>query len=106
MKRLLFIISLLVCCLVTPLVAQEQNSLEKNSNAVEVGGIGTSEALAVETLLHAFQDRVLRRVPIGIGEDGAGTESSWGTSSFGERNGLSASGTCGSTAKDTTAVCP
>ena len=41
-----------------------------------------------------------------IGEDGAGIESSWGTSSFGERNALSASGTCGSTVKDITAVCP
>ena len=41
-----------------------------------------------------------------IGEDGAGVESSWGTSSDGERNGLSASGTCGSTVKDITAVCP
>lgn len=41
-----------------------------------------------------------------IGEDGAGVESSWGASSYGERNGLSASGTCGSAAKDITAVCP
>src|SRR5262245_63622627 len=30
------------------------------------------EAFAVEPLLHAFQVRILRRVPIGIGEDGAG----------------------------------
>src|SRR5262245_3356684 len=29
------------------------------------------EAFAVEPLLHALQDRILRRVPIGIGEDGA-----------------------------------
>jgi hypothetical protein len=41
-----------------------------------------------------------------IGEDGAGVESSWGLSSYGERNGLSASGTCGSAVKDITAVCP
>src|SRR5215510_1271076 len=30
------------------------------------------EAFAVEPLLHALQVRVIRRVPIGIGEDGAG----------------------------------
>ncbi len=58
MKRLLSIISLLVCCLVTPLVAQEQNSPEKNSNAVEVEGIGTSEALAIENAKRNAVDQV------------------------------------------------
>lgn len=41
-----------------------------------------------------------------VGEDGAGVESSWGSGSYGERNSLVASGTCGSTVKDITAICP
>ena len=42
-----------------------------------------------------------------VGNDGAGTESSWGRDSGqGERNGLAASGECGTTAKDPTNVCP
>ena len=41
-----------------------------------------------------------------VTDDGASMESSWGQSTFGERNGLGDSGTCGSTAKDITGVCP
>jgi hypothetical protein len=41
-----------------------------------------------------------------VGADGAGTESSWGTSTFGERNGLSPSGECGAVVKTTTGSCP
>jgi hypothetical protein len=41
-----------------------------------------------------------------IGDDGAGTESSWGMASSGERNAMSASGMCGSAAKDVSATCP
>jgi subtilisin-like proprotein convertase family protein len=41
-----------------------------------------------------------------IGDDGAGIESSWGQGSGGERNGLTGSGTCGSTAKDIGGSCP
>ena len=41
-----------------------------------------------------------------VGDDGAGTESAWGQGFFGERNGLVASGACGSSAKDVTATCP
>jgi hypothetical protein len=41
-----------------------------------------------------------------VGGDGNVTESSWGQSSFGERNGLSASGECGLTNKIVAATCP
>jgi len=41
-----------------------------------------------------------------ISDDGGGAESSWGRSSAGERNGLTHSGTCGSTAKDIGGSCP
>jgi hypothetical protein len=42
-----------------------------------------------------------------IGTDGAGTESSWGMDSqFGERNGLSPSGQCGTVSKDVSGSCP
>ena len=42
-----------------------------------------------------------------VGTDGAGTESSWGvTSVFGERNGLTPSGECGSASKDISQSCP
>ena len=42
-----------------------------------------------------------------IGNDGAGTESSWGIDSqLGERNGLTPSGECSATAKTVTGVCP
>ena len=40
-----------------------------------------------------------------VGGDGAGTESSWGSSSLGERNGLDASGECGASAKNVVATC-
>ena len=40
-----------------------------------------------------------------VGGDGAGTESSWGQSTFGERNGLIPSGQCGATAKNVSATC-
>ena len=36
----------------------------------------------------------------------AGAESSWGEATAGERNGMVASGTCGSTEKDLSATCP
>ena len=40
-------------------------------------------------------------------EDGTGVEGSWGLASpANERNGLTASGTCGSTVKDVSATCP
>jgi hypothetical protein len=41
-----------------------------------------------------------------VGDNGTGIESSWGESTVGERNGASASGTCGSEVKDTTTTCP
>jgi hypothetical protein len=41
-----------------------------------------------------------------VGGDGVVTESSWGQSTFGERNGLSPSGECGATSKNVTATCP
>ncbi len=41
-----------------------------------------------------------------VGEDGLGLESSWGQASGGERGGLAASGTCGSSAKDLAGSCP
>lgn len=41
-----------------------------------------------------------------VNSDGSGTEGSWGQSSSGERNGLTASGSCGDSAKDTSASCP
>ena len=41
-----------------------------------------------------------------VSDDGASMESSWGQGTFGERNGLGDSGTCGSTAKDIAGVCP
>jgi subtilisin-like proprotein convertase family protein len=41
-----------------------------------------------------------------VGDDGGGVESSWGRSSGGERNGLTHSGTCGSTTKDLGGSCP
>jgi hypothetical protein len=42
-----------------------------------------------------------------VGADGAGTESSWGVDGlFGERNGPSASGECGSATKDISGSCP
>jgi uncharacterized repeat protein (TIGR01451 family) len=40
-----------------------------------------------------------------ISDDGGEIESSWGQASGGERNGLTGSGTCGSTAKDIGEVC-
>ena len=40
-----------------------------------------------------------------VGGDGAGTESSWGRSTVGERNGLDASGECGAANKNTVATC-
>jgi hypothetical protein len=36
----------------------------------------------------------------------AGAESSWGEATAGERNGMIASNTCGSTEKDLSATCP
>jgi hypothetical protein len=42
-----------------------------------------------------------------IGNDGAGTESSWGIDSqLGERNGLTPSGQCGTVAKEISGTCP
>ena len=41
-----------------------------------------------------------------IAENVAGTESSWGESTAGERNGTVASNTCGSTEKQPSATCP
>ncbi|MDX1389749.1 MAG: hypothetical protein R3344_11205, partial [Acidobacteriota bacterium] len=41
-----------------------------------------------------------------VGEDGAGIESSWGQGVGGERNGVTASGMCGSTIKDVSGACP
>jgi len=40
-----------------------------------------------------------------VGTDGIGVESSWGRTSFGERNGINASGQCGITAKEISNVC-
>ena len=40
-----------------------------------------------------------------VGTDGSGIESSWGSTSFGERNGINASGQCGVTAKEVSNVC-
>jgi subtilisin-like proprotein convertase family protein len=51
-------------------------------------------------------------VPVGdiwfvlVSDDGLGVESSWGQGTDGERNGLVASGMCGSTAKEITGTCP
>ena len=41
-----------------------------------------------------------------IADDGLGAESSWGLATEGERNGATASGTCGSTVKDLSETCP
>jgi len=41
-----------------------------------------------------------------VAESVAGTESSWGEATAGERNGMVASNTCGSTEKDLSATCP
>jgi hypothetical protein len=41
-----------------------------------------------------------------VGDDGAGTESSWGYGVWGERHGLDASGECGNQTKDVTGSCP
>jgi subtilisin-like proprotein convertase family protein len=42
-----------------------------------------------------------------VSEDGAGAEGSWGLASpANERNGLTGSGTCGSTSKDVSGICP
>jgi predicted outer membrane repeat protein len=41
-----------------------------------------------------------------VSDDGAGVEGSWGEATAGERNGSTASNTCGSTVKDLTATCP
>jgi hypothetical protein len=41
-----------------------------------------------------------------VGGDDVETESSWGSGEFGERNGLTASGECGVTDKNVSAVCP
>ena len=38
--------------------------------------------------------------------DGNGTEGSWGSGAFGERNGLNASGRCGTTLKAVSTTCP
>ena len=40
-----------------------------------------------------------------VGTDGNGIESSWGSTSFGERGGIIASGQCGNTAKEISNVC-
>jgi len=40
-----------------------------------------------------------------VGTDGIDIESSWGSSSFGERNGIAGSGQCGVTAKEISNVC-
>jgi hypothetical protein len=40
-----------------------------------------------------------------VGADGAGIESGWGEGTYGERNGLTASGQCGVTAKEISNVC-
>ncbi|MEE8411156.1 MAG: hypothetical protein V3S47_01535, partial [Acidobacteriota bacterium] len=40
-----------------------------------------------------------------VGTDGIGVESSWGRASFGERNGINASGQCGIMAKEISNVC-
>jgi hypothetical protein len=41
-----------------------------------------------------------------VSDDGAGVESSWGSATDGERNGLIDSGTCGNVATDIEGVCP
>jgi len=41
-----------------------------------------------------------------VGEDGSGTESSWGTSASGQRNGTTMSGVCGHSARDNNGTCP
>ncbi|MCP3979766.1 MAG: S8 family serine peptidase [bacterium] len=41
-----------------------------------------------------------------IADDGLGAESSWGSATSGERNGTTASGTCGSTLKNLSGACP
>ncbi len=41
-----------------------------------------------------------------IADDGLGSEGSWGSATVGERNGTTASNTCGSTVKTLSAVCP
>jgi hypothetical protein len=40
-----------------------------------------------------------------VGDNLGGLESSWGQASAGERNGLAASGTCGSSVKDLSGTC-
>jgi hypothetical protein len=41
-----------------------------------------------------------------VNDNGEGVESSWGEATAGERNGMTASNTCGSTAKELAAACP
>ena len=41
-----------------------------------------------------------------VSDNGAGTESSWGESSFGQRNGENASGQCGNNLRDNSGTCP
>ena len=41
-----------------------------------------------------------------VSGNASGVEGSWGSSSSGERNGLTDSGTCGATTKDLTGTCP
>ena len=51
-------------------------------------------------------------VPVGdlwfllVSYNGVGAESSWGEATAGERNGTTASNTCGSTVKDLSGTCP
>ncbi|NIM60499.1 MAG: hypothetical protein GTO30_02280, partial [Acidobacteria bacterium] len=40
-----------------------------------------------------------------VGTDGGAVESSWGATSFGERNGIDPSGQCGVTFKEISNVC-
>jgi alpha-tubulin suppressor-like RCC1 family protein len=41
-----------------------------------------------------------------VSDNGAGVESSWGESSFGQRNGENASGQCGNNLRDNSGTCP
>jgi hypothetical protein len=41
-----------------------------------------------------------------VSDDGLGTESTWGQATGGERNGLTASGECGTSTKDVWGTCP
>jgi len=41
-----------------------------------------------------------------VSDNGAGVESSWGESSFGQRNGENASGECGNNLRDNSGTCP